>query len=104
MNGGQPIPEFNCTLEKGNLSLEISAKFNTVTSRQYFIGNERAIKAAQMSATQMMKNGWRLVMLNGQKVKQGKVIIPTSSLVTEIKNAPHPNFRLPLGGRTENGS
>jgi len=98
---GQPIPEFSCTLEKGGLSLEVSAKFNIVTSRQYFIGHEQATKAAQVSATQMMKNGWRLVTVDGQKVTQGKIIIPTPLAISKIEKTPHPNFRLPLGNRTE---
>jgi len=103
-NDGQRIPEFSYTLEKGNLSIEVSAKFNIVVSRQIFINNQQAIKAAQMSATQMMKAGWRLAKLNGQKVTRGRIIIPTALAISKIKNIPHPNFRLPLGARAEDGS
>jgi len=101
MNNKKPIPKFSCKLERGNLSLEISAEHNIIVSRQHFVDNRQAVKAAQISAQQMMQKGWKLVMLNEQKVKQSKLVIPTSLAVSKIENSPpYIKARLPLGDGT----
>lgn len=106
MQNNKPIPiqqKFSCTLQRGNLSLEVSAEFNIIVSRQHFADNKQAIKTAQISAQQMMRKGWKLVELNGKKVKQGKIILARSpSLISKIEHT-HPlpsNTRLPLGNGT----
>ena len=99
----QPIPKFSCTLQRGKLSLDVAAELNIVTARQHFASNERAIRAAQMSVQQMMRKGWKLVKLNGEKVRQGKIIIAKSPLAyskIEKANPLRPNTRLPLGDGT----
>lgn len=88
---------FSCKLEKGNFTAEISAEFNTIKMSLQFSNPLQAEQMAKRIASNHMQTGWKLVMLNGKGVKQGKLVLPTQQAISKIEKL---GTKIPLGDGT----
>lgn len=79
---------FSCKLEKDKLSVDISVNYKNVDVSHHCLSDEQAEQVAKHMTQKHMQQGWKLVMLNRKKVKQGTILMPSSSTISKIERAP----------------
>lgn len=79
---------FTCRLEKDKLSVDIVVNFKNVDISRHCLSEEQAEKVAKHMTTKHMQSEWKLVMLEGKKVKQGNILLPNARTISKIEKAP----------------